>query len=241
MLAHNRTRVLRTGAVPKAKPVDLEEITAVNLGRHVSEEPAAWALMERLRWPDGPLCPHCGVMNSATYLEPQSGARTTRAGNVTYRRVWQCRDSACGRQFSVLVGTVMEDSKIPLSKWLFAMYLMCSGKNGVSAYELHRQLKITYKSAWFMAHRIRYALQRPPVVGNLASTVESAETYVGGRIRRAYGMPRSNMTPVVTLDECPGEARSQVMNTVTGENVRGVLRAHVDPAPVAAVAAAPEA
>ena len=75
-----------------------------------------------------------------------------------YRRIWKCAD--CREQFSVLVGTIFEDSKIPLSKWLLAIHLLCQGKNGVSAHELHRTLGITYKSAWFMTHRIRYAMER---------------------------------------------------------------------------------
>src|SRR3954465_4400849 len=101
-------------------------------------------MVERLRWPSGPICPHCGVIGNATYLEPKSGYRKTRTGNTSYRRVWQCREAECGQQFSVLVKTVMEDTKIPVSKWLLAMHMLCAGKNGVSAHELHRTLGITY-------------------------------------------------------------------------------------------------
>src|SRR5687767_8120159 len=126
--------------MPKARATDPNEITTSNLAKHFADEPAAWALLEHLRWPSDPICPHCGVVDSATHLEPKQGSRPTSTGRTSYRRVWQCNETACRKQFSVLVGTVMEDSKIPVSKWLLAMHMMCSGKNGVSAHELHRTL-----------------------------------------------------------------------------------------------------
>lgn len=122
----------------------------------------------------------------------------------------------------------MEDSKIPLSKWLLAMHLMCAGKSGVSAHELHRQLGITYKSAWFMAHRIRYAMAPQAYDGRLQGTVEADETYVGGKTKRADGNPMDNKTPVVTLIARGGEARSQVMHHVTGDNIETALVEQVD-------------
>src|SRR5438046_2299953 len=131
--------------MPRAKLVDPNELTTSSIAQRFSDEESAWALVERLRWPNGPICPHCGARGNATYIAPKSGYRCTRAGNISYRRPWQCREPDCRQQFSVLVGSVMEDSKIPVSKWLLAMHLMCSGKNGVSAHELHRTLKITYK------------------------------------------------------------------------------------------------
>jgi transposase-like protein len=213
--------------VPRAKPVDPNELSLSNIAKHFSDEEAAWELVERLRWPVGPVCPHCGVINNATYLTPKSGYRKTRTGNISYRRVWQCREEGCGQQFSVLIGTVMKDSKIPLSKWLLAMHLMCSGKNGISAHELHRTLGITYKSAWFMAHRIRYAVAAPPQ-DKLSGIVEADETYVGGKQKRSEGTPLSNKTPVFTLVQRNGEAHSQVMHYVTGENVGRMLHEQVD-------------
>src|SRR4051812_18344732 len=105
--------------------------TALNLStlaKHFSDEEAAWLLVEDLRWgTSGPVCPHCGVIDEAYYLEAKNGRRVTSTGKVTYRRLWKC--AVCRKQFSVLVGTVFEDSKIPLSKWLLAIYLMCSAKN----------------------------------------------------------------------------------------------------------------
>ncbi len=214
--------------MPKAKPVDPLELTTSSIAKFFSTEEDAWLMVERLRWPTGTVCPHCGVIGNATYLTPKSGYRTTRAGNTSYRRVWQCRERECGQQFSVLVNTVMEDTKIPVSKWLLAMHMLSAGKNGVSAHELHRTLGITYKSAWFMAHRIRYAMAEPARV-LLGGVVEADETYVGGRIKRAHGTPKSNKTPVVTLVSRDGEARSQVMHAVTGANIGRVLTEHVAP------------
>lgn len=109
---------------------------------------AAADYLESIRWPNGPVCPHCGVEDEKHY----------RLKNQT-RKLWKCR--ACRKQFTVTVGTIFEGSHIPLNKWLLAFYLLCSSKKGMSAHQLHRMLGITYKSAWFMAHRIRYAMEQP--------------------------------------------------------------------------------
>jgi len=115
----------------------MADLNLSSLAKHFSDEEAAWLLVETLRWPNGEKgCPHCGVIGQHYFLAPQSKRRVTSTGKVSYRRLWKC--SACRKQFSVLVGTVFEDSKIPLSKWLLGIYLMCSGKNGVSALELSR-------------------------------------------------------------------------------------------------------
>lgn len=197
------------------------------LAKHFSDEAEAWKLVERIRWPEGPICPHCGTIGHAYFLAPKDGPRKTRTGKESARRVWKC--GACRKQFSVLVGTIFEDSRIPLSKWLMAIHMICADKNGVAAFELHRTLGITHKSAWFMAHRIRYAMARPPLVDKLQGFVEADETYIGGKARGKRGRGAANKTPVVTLVERDGEARSQVMHTVTGENVGKVLREHMAP------------
>lgn len=203
-----------------------EILNLSQLAKHFSDEAAAWQLLERLRWPDGPVCPHCGVVGTAYYLAPLSGERKTSTGKTSYRRVWKCAD--CRKQFSVLVSTIFEDTKIPLSKWLMAIHLMCAGKNGVAAFELHRQLGITAKSAWHMGHRIRMAMARPPLVDKLAGVVEMDETYIGGSAKFAHGNRIPKKVAVVTLVERNGEARSQVMHTVNRENIKQVLTDHVE-------------
>lgn len=201
------------------------------IAKHFSSEEAAYELIESIRWPDGPVCPHCGSVDHAYFLTPLNGYRTTSTGKKTYRRVWKCAD--CRQQFSVLVSTIFEDSKIPLSKWLLAIHLLCQGKNDMSAQELHRTLDITYKSAWFMAHRIRYAMAREPLAGMLSTEdqlegiVEADETYIGGKAHGKCGRGAANKTPVVSLVERGGEVRSQVMEHVTGKNIKQTLEAQV--------------
>jgi transposase-like protein len=114
-----------------------------------TQEEAARAALEAVRWPNGPFCPHCGNLDQEKIAKGQGAAH--RPG------LYYC--AACNGQFTVTVGTVMERSKIPLSKWLMAMHLMASSKKGISAHQLHRMLGVTYKSAWFMAHRIREAMR----------------------------------------------------------------------------------
>lgn len=126
-----------------------------------NDENKAREHLEALRWPNGPVCPHCGGVNNAAALKGKS----TRPG------VWKCRD--CEKPFSITVGTLFERSHIPLSKWLLATHLMSASKKGISAHQLHRMLGITYKSAWFMAHRIRESMKpsgnEPPMGGEGSS------------------------------------------------------------------------
>src|SRR5450759_3890051 len=98
--------------MPKAKPIAPDTLTTAGIARTFASAEDAWVLLERWRWPHGPVCPFCGCMDNATYSTPKSGYRNTHAGNVTYRRIYQCRGHACGQQFSVMVGTVMEDTHI---------------------------------------------------------------------------------------------------------------------------------
>src|ERR1700730_1131876 len=130
---------------------------------------AAREHLERLLCPDGPVCPHCGVVNQATLLKGKS----TRPG------VYKCRE--CEHPFSVTVNTLFEDSKIGLHKWVYAMHLYTTSKKGFSAHQLHRTLGVSYKTAWFMAHRIRAAMRRArlPPMGGDGQTVEVDETLIG--------------------------------------------------------------
>jgi transposase-like protein len=205
------------------------ELSLTSLAKHFSDEGAAYQLVEAIRWPDGPVCPHCGTINHAYYIAPRH-PRTTRIGNVSHRRLWKC--GSCMKQFSVLVGTIFEDSKIPLSKWLLAVHLMCAGKNGIAANELRRTLEVSYKTAWFMCHRIRLAMTQEPLSGMLSGTVEADETYIGGKRKGTLrGRPGqdSHKSAVVTLVERGGEARSRAVQSVNSKNIREILSEQVAP------------
>ena len=111
--------------------MDLKKLNTGLIAKYFQDEAEAYKFIEELRWSDGPICPHCGSVNRAYFLVPQSGVHKTRTGKETYRRVWKC--AVCRNQFSVLVGTIFEDSKIPLSKWLLAIHELRADKNGMSA------------------------------------------------------------------------------------------------------------
>jgi Transposase zinc-ribbon domain len=164
---------------------------------HQHDEDAARAYLEAQLWPDGPVCPHCGIIGEAFKL----------AGKTTRKGLWKC--SACREPFTVTMRTIFEDSHISLHKWLLAIHLMCSSKKGVSAHQLWRNLWGTdqtgrqlgsYRTAWFMARRIRWALNQEPIAAVLSGIVEADETYIGGKIRPG---PQANK---------PGERRREVDN-----------------------------
>ena len=151
---------------------------AALLKPHFQDPDKAREFLETKRWPDGPVCPHCGILDEATRLTVEEGAKTHAR-----RGLLNCR--ACNKQFSVTVGTLFEDSHMPLNKWLMAFHLLCASKKGMSAHQLHRILGVTYKSAWFMAHRIRYAMTQEPLSSKLQGAVEIDEVHVGGKLRFA--------------------------------------------------------
>src|SRR5258705_13780512 len=133
-------------------------------------EDQARAYFERLRWPNGPCCVHCGSVNVYRLK-----GKSTRPGLL------ECREPQCRKQFTVTVNSVMEDSHLPLATWARAFHFMCTSKKGISALQLQRMLGLgSYRTAWFLAHRIREAMKCEPVAGMLKGTVEVDETYVGG-------------------------------------------------------------
>jgi transposase-like protein len=186
------------------------------------DEDAARAFVESVRWPDGPHCPKCGVLDTVKPLGGES------MGPGWY----YC--SACQDKFTARVGAVFERSHIPLHKWLLAFRLMASSKKGVSAHQLHRTLGVTYKTAWFMAHRIREAM-RPNAaaaggpLGGQNKVVEVDETYVGGKARN-----RKNHVPpkeaVISLVEREGRVRSRHVANVNGQTLKPILKAEIDKA-----------
>ncbi len=149
--------------------------------------------LESIRWPNGPVCPHCGNKDKFYALK----GKAHRPG------LWKCANKDCRKQFSVTVGTVFERSHIPLPKWLMAAYLLCSSKKGISSHQLHRTLGVTYKTAWFLSHRIRHAMSNPAsggLMGSGGGIVEADETYIGNKYA---GQAASARTRPVTATSTP--------------------------------------
>src|SRR6266478_4980486 len=182
-------------------------------------EPAAYAYVESVVWPNGRVCPHCGVIDQSGALKGKS----TRIG--TYK----CY--ACRKPFTVKVGTIFEKSHVPVHIWLQAMHLMCSSKKGFSANQFCRVLGVDFKTGWFIGHRIREAMRDDGSAGPLGGEgafVEADETFVGGRARnRAYKAPAPKKA-VVALVERKGRVRSRHVPEVNAANLRPILEAEID-------------
>src|ERR1700737_2530519 len=182
--------------------------------------------LEAIRWPDGPICPHCGNADQDKIAKGEGKAH--RPG------LYYC--AACNGQFTVTIGTVMERSKIPLSKWLFAMHLMGASKKGISALQLQRMLGVTYKTAWFLCHRIREAMTTAVngPLGGSGKIVEADETYIGGKEANKHVGKRNKKNiggqgkqAIVSLTEGDGQSRSFRVAKVSGETLRPILVSHV--------------
>lgn len=185
------------------------------------DEEAAFAFLEGEIWPNGPVCPHCGGVDRIIKIKANP-AKRVRYG------LHQCRD--CKGQFTVKVGTVFEHARIPLHKMLQAVHLLCSSKKGISAHQLHRVLEVQYKTAWFLAHRIREAMRDgtlAPMGGN-GGTVEADETYIGrlkGQPKRKAGFGHKNT--VLTLVERGGRARSFHVDNASVATVVPIVRENI--------------
>jgi transposase-like protein len=203
-------------------------LTLEQIMKHFGTDDAAREYLETVRWPNGPVCPHCGNCDAARiYAIAPNPAKKIRAG------LRQCKE--CSKQFTVTVGTIFEDSHIPLRKWLVAWYMLCSSKKGISALQMQRMLELgSYRSAWFMMHRIRFALRDrvfADKLGGGGKIVESDETFVGGKLKgqgRGRGVYTKNKAIVMSLVERDGEVRSRGIANVTGATLGSVLREHVD-------------
>lgn len=184
---------------------------------HFQDVDKARQHLEAVRWPNGPVCPHCGVVGGHYALQGKSH----RPG------LWKCKD--CREQFSVTVGTVFERSKIKLNIWLQAVYLLCCSKKGMSSHQLHRTLGVTYKTAWFMSHRIREAFRNgtPNLLGGDGNIVEADETYWGSRPGSRGALRGKPYQKIVSLVSREGETRSFHVANVNKENVKGILAAQI--------------
>lgn len=203
-----------------------------------ANEDAAVAFIEKQRWDGHPTCPHCGTVDECRQIIGKNAERGPRY-------LWRC--TACKKQFTVRVGSIFGDSKIPLRHWCYAFWAACASKKGVSALQIKRQTGLSYKSALFLMHRIRLAMtpdagpQRP-----LTGTVEVDETYVGGRIpprsaaerqalwnagykKRRFPTRNNAKTPVVAMVERGGDVRASVMPLVNAKNVTAMLLANISP------------
>jgi hypothetical protein len=206
------------------------------------DEDKARKHLESIRWPDGPVCPHCGVIDEAYKLE----------GETTRKGLYKC--AGCRQPFTVTVGTIFEDSKIPLHKWLLAIHLMCSSKKGISAHQLWRNLWGTdpktgkqlgsYRTAWFMAHRVRWALGQEPLASKLAGIVEVDEAYIGGKKRgdrtkykwtpggrpkpRPVASHTNDKAPIVSILQRNGQVRSRHFDRVTLDNLKPMIEEVID-------------
>lgn len=175
--------------------------------------------LEAQVWPKGPVCPHCGVIGEHYQLKGKSN----RPG------LWKCKD--CREPFTVTVGTVFERSHVPLNKWLMAVYLLCSSKKGISAHQLHRTLGVSYKTAWFMAHRIREAMKGDSgLLGGAGKIVEADEAYIGtaeGKKKARAGFGHKNK--ILSLVERGGAVRSLHVASVTSKNLKPILLGNIHP------------
>ena len=198
--------------------------------KYFSDEAAAFRHLETLLWPDGPVCPHCGTVDNAGRLAGVRSKPSKKNPDGALRHgLWKCYARECRKQFTVKVGTVFEDAHLPLHKMLQAVHLLCSSKKGFSSHQLSRILECDYKTAWFLAHRIREAMRDgvlAPMGGN-GQIIEADETFIG----RVTGVPYSRGTAhknvVLTLVERGGSARSFHIESTSIADIAPIVRQNV--------------
>ena len=204
--------------------------------QHFSDPDAAREFFEKMFWPEGTVCPHCGLVGESYRLKAKPDSKKpVRPG------VWKCK--GCRKQFTVTKGTIFEDSHIPLNVWLMTIQLLCSSKKGMSAHQIHRMLGVTYKSAWFMMHRLRYASTQDPMAAQLTGIIEVDEAYIGGRKRmpkpapikltpgeqpKDNESPVDNKQPVVSMVQRGGDVRSYHVQRVTAATLRPILNWNIE-------------
>ncbi|MGR3269636.1 IS1595 family transposase [Thalassococcus profundi] len=197
---------------------------------YMHDEAAAFAHVEAMLWADGPVCPHCGVVDRAYKLE---GVRTKPSKKNPEGKerhgLWKCRE--CRKQFTVRKGTIFEESHLPLHLWLQAIHLMVSSKKGISSHQLHRVLGITYKSAWFLTHRIRECMRSGALApfGSDGGTVEVDETFIGTKHKKsktARGFAHKNAM-LTLVDRDTKRAKSIVVDDIKKDTLVPILRENI--------------
>lgn len=189
---------------------------------HFHDEAAAFAYVEAELWPNGPTCPHCGGYDRISAMTPNKEKRI----RIGLKFCGQCR-----KQFTVRMGTIFEESKLPMTKWLQAIHLMCSSKKGVSAHQLHRTLETTYKTAWFLAHRIREAMRSGDLApfGPGGGIVEADETFIGVEpgepVAKAGGNHKMKVLSLV--DRSSGQKRSYVLDFINARVIGEIVAANL--------------
>ena len=202
----------------------MADLTLTELLKKYGSDKTARSFLESIRWPDGAICPRCKTKQDHKITAKKESENGAREG------VYFC--SKCRKQFTVTVGTIMESSHIPIGTWLAAIFLICASKKAISSLQLQRMLGLTYKSAWFMSHRIRTAMDNGQQEPLLSGIVEADEAYVGGKPRKQtknkFGSGVACKTPVVVLVERNGRAKTKVMPIVSRGNIRQMMKENVD-------------
>lgn len=207
--------------MPKKSP---EDPILAAIREATESEPAAYALLEAQRWGDEPACPYCGSLGVYAMKDRKTGGR-----HKHYR--WRCRD--CKRYFSVRTGTVLEESRLPLRHWVYAFHKACSSKKGISALQVSRERGITHKSALYLMHRVRLAMQDDDD-SPLTGTIEADETFVGGKPRhkktkQQAARERAGRKAIVfAMVERGGRVRARHIERIHGGNLKAELRRNVD-------------
>ena len=194
---------------------DADELNLITLAQEYSDETKARELFEKWRWPNGATCPHCKCDGK----EKPIYAMASKPGTKNKMRAGLYCCGACRKTFTSKVGTVLESSHVSFSKWIMAWFLICSSKKGISAHQIHRMLKITYKTSWFLCHRIRFSMGDDPSIGGkkLDGIVEVDETYVGGKGDMKTKFSRK--IPVVALIERGGKMHTRIVASVSQKNL----------------------
>lgn len=220
----------------------MNKVTIASLSSDIATEADVYAYLENLRWNDAPICAHCHSENVYLITAKNGVSRKTRTGALSERRVWKCR--GCGKQFSVLTGTILHGTKVSVRTWVLVFFDFMAAKNGMSAHEVERKYGVCPRTAWFILQRIRHAMAGGGLLATMRGTIVSDETFIGGQTKwrhstdqawRNFGASHTSgpgftdKTAVLSLINADtGEARSAVVRDVTGATLRKVISEQVD-------------